>query len=470
MIIMKHIKPTFLYFVAGICILLFSCKKMLTPDAPINQLTTQTVFKDAASAEAAVVGLYGRIVHTNNSYSFLTGNITLYPALSADELYRTTAWEVYDEFTANTISVGNGNNYLMWLCAYREIYHANALLYNLALSPALAQPLKDRLSGEVKFLRALHYFYLVNCFGAVPLPLTPDYENNAKLQRADSAEVYRAIINDLQQARTQLPRSYLSARKVRANYWAATALLARVQLYLQDWEKAASYATELLEEGPFALTPPDKTFQPDNEAAIFQFFPNISSTSNTIEGYMFIPAAAGLIPDYDITPGLHQAFEPGDARAALWIKNLDINGVTYRYPYKYKIRELTPITQKQEYNIVLRLAEQYLVRAEARAHLKLFDESVSDLDSVRSRAGLPLLKTADNMTPQQVLEAVYHERQTELFCEWGHRWFDLKRTGRATEVLAPVKSQWTSTAVLFPIPQSERLSSPLISQNPGYNP
>jgi hypothetical protein len=66
------------------------------------------------------------------------------------------------------------------------------------------------------------------------------------------------------------------------------------------------------------------------------------------------------------------------------------------------------------------------------------------------------------------LASITHERQTELFCEWGHRWLDLKRTGQAGAVLAPIKSQWTPDAQLYPIPQQELTVDPNLTQNPGY--
>jgi hypothetical protein len=123
-----------------------------------------------------------------------------------------------------------------------------------------------------------------------------------------------------------------------------------------------------------------------------------------------------------------------------------------------------------EYYMVLRLAEQYLIRAEARAHLRNLPGAIADLDSIRNRAGLPLISiTNPAITREELLIAIQQERQTELFAEWGHRWFDLKRTKQADAVLKDRKSSWNSTDTLYPVPASERILNPNLTQNDGYN-
>jgi hypothetical protein len=115
---------------------------------------------------------------------------------------------------------------------------------------------------------------------------------------------------------------------------------------------------------------------------------------------------------------------------------------------------------------MLRLAEQYLIRAEARAKLGKLAEARTDVDAVRSRAGLAGLNSSLNQT--QLLSAIETERLHEFFGEFGHRWLDLKRTDRATAVLSPIKSNWQATDVLYPIPQAQILINNKLTQNPGY--
>jgi hypothetical protein len=117
---------------------------------------------------------------------------------------------------------------------------------------------------------------------------------------------------------------------------------------------------------------------------------------------------------------------------------------------------------------VFRLAEQFLIRAEARAHLDKItgaNSAKADLNMIRDRAGLPPTVAS---TKEEMLAAILQERRMELFVEWGHRWFDLKRTGKASEVLSVLKPRWDPTDVLYPIPYNELQLNPNMMQNAGY--
>jgi hypothetical protein len=143
-----------------------------------------------------------------------------------------------------------------------------------------------------------------------------------------------------------------------------------------------------------------------------------------------------------------------------------INNVSYTYPYKYKLRTNASIA---EANVVLRLAEQYLIRAEARAYTNKVtgnNSAESDLNVIRSRVGLPNT-TAIALT--EMVDAIVNERQTELFTEWGHRWFDLKRLDRVNTVLGVNKAPgWDAADLVWPIPISEMNLNVFLTQNPGY--
>ena len=119
--------------------------------------------------------------------------------------------------------------------------------------------------------------------------------------------------------------------------------------------------------------------------------------------------------------------------------------------------------------MVLRLAEQYLIRAESKAHQGDLAGAIEDIDAIRNRANQTLIsETNPGITQEELLNIILEERKKELFSEWGHRWFDLKRTGRSTEILGVNNSQWQETDLLFPIPDDERLENPNLGQNPGY--
>src|SRR5690606_1021237 len=133
-------------------------------------------------------------------------------------------------------------------------------------------------------------------------------------------------------------------------------------------------------------------------------------------------------------------------------------------PYKYKIRDSSD--SSQEYSVVFRLSEQYLIRSEARLYQGNLSGSLSDLNLIRFRAGLNSIHSNNHV---EMLNIILTERRHELFSEFGHRWFDLKRTNMAEPILSPIKPNWRSTNVLFPIPENELLINPnLLPQNPGY--
>jgi len=168
-----------------------------------------------------------------------------------------------------------------------------------------------------------------------------------------------------------------------------------------------------------------------------------------------------------LSPFLINSFELNDLRKIKWTNSVTINGTTYNYPYKYKSAvNGSPVS---EYLMVLRLAEQYLIRSEARAQQNKINEAKSDLNLVRARAGLPNTTANDKLS---LLSAILNERQIELFTEWGQRWFDIKRNSSVDSIMTIVTPQkggtWTSYSQWYPIPYSDIFNDPNISQNAGY--
>src|SRR5690606_29156305 len=134
---------------------------------------------------------------------------------------------------------------------------------------------------------------------------------------------------------------------------------------------------------------------------------------------------------------------------------------------------VTSVESLAEYSMMLRLGEQYLIRAEARAKQGNLASAISDLDAIRDRAGLPLIADINPAISQNaLLDLILHEREVELFSEWGHRWFDLIRAGHADErmvIVTPSKGgTWEITDQLLPIPYNEILLNVNLIQNPGY--
>jgi len=169
---------------------------------------------------------------------------------------------------------------------------------------------------------------------------------------------------------------------------------------------------------------------------------------------------------YALSESLLDAFEDGDGRLEHWTDSISDEDGTNTFHYAYKYKALFTETASLEYSIVFRLAEQYLIRAEARAHFGNFEGALKDLNAVRHRAGLDEI---DRNSLDGLLDAILKERQVELFVERGHRWFDLRRSGSASDVLGPIKPNWKDTDVLLPIPETELENNPnLLPQNDGY--
>jgi hypothetical protein len=138
------------------------------------------------------------------------------------------------------------------------------------------------------------------------------------------------------------------------------------------------------------------------------------------------------------------------------------NGVTYNEIYKWK---LATAQDGNEYNMILRLAEMYLIRSEAEAEQGDLSTAQADLNVVRNRAGLGNT-TASSQS--DLLAAILQERKVEFFGEFSNRWLDLKRSGQLDAVMAPLKSTYKPTAALYPIPYSQILLNSNLTQNPGY--
>jgi len=451
-----------LIFVTALFVLsgLNSCKKLIEPNPSSTKILTSTVFTDSITVQAALAGMYTSLSNSD-PYDL---SISTIPGFTADEL--NYVGEGFTQYINNTIPVNDSYAEGIWASSYSVIYIANGIVNGVTNSNSLSAKFKNQAIGEALFVRALCYFYLTNIYGDVPLILSTDVTQNTVAARTPSAIVYNQIINDLKLAQTYLPADYSisSNDRTRANKFAATALLARVYLYTSKWAEAEAQATTIINSSLFSLTTDlNQVFTPNSTEAIFQFYN--SSNGYTYYAAAVVPAAVEPIPTYVLSSEQMAAFQTGDKRESAWVGSILYSGTTYYYPYKYKSVQTDA---NQEYYTVLRLAEQYLIRAEARAEQNNASGAIADLNMVHNpgRVGLPVYSGATDQI--SVLSAIMKERQVELFSEWGHRWFDLKRTNTADAVLGAEKPTWKPTDVLFPIPTTEIKLDPKLVQNPGY--
>jgi starch-binding outer membrane protein, SusD/RagB family len=482
---MNHILKHYI----GLCILLLlltqsGCTKLVEVNTPITEITGASVYNSDATASAVLTGIYTNL---SSSYFPSPGGLTsmsVFPSLSADELsvfgnFNPTYLAYYTNSLTST-NVGSGD---FWDNIYQVIYVVNSAIEGLTPSTSLTPAVKQQLLGEAYFIRAFCYFYLVNLYGDVPLVTGIDYSVNGILPRAPKLQVWQQITADLQTAQSLLIANYLDAslltqtnERVRPTLGAASALLARAFLYQQQWDSAIAASTEVINnKSLYSLDTLNGVFLANSNEAIWQLQP-VNAGQNTQDAILFVLPPSG--PDGSSFPVyldtiLVNAFEPGDIRRANWVDSVIAGGITYYYPYKYKALPSQPVNNiyppPTEYEMVLRLAEQYLIRAEAEIEKNDLSGATADLNTIRSRAGLANTTAA---TQTELLNAIYHERQVELFTEWGHRWLDLKRTGNVTatmSVVTPLKGgSWSDYKQWYPISLHEIQYDPNLVQNSGY--
>jgi hypothetical protein len=474
-----------------ITVLIMSCEKLVEVDSPPTSLTSENIFTNDATAASVLTGIYTNLANTSVLWGQTLNSISVVSALSADELTlhggSANANSVLVQFYQNRLTAGlaNSSQQTIWRNSYAKIYIINQAIEGLNASTSLTADVKKQLTGEAKFLRAFFYFYLVNLYGDVPYSTSSNYQVNATLSRLAKSQVFDQIILDLKDGVTLLDDNYKAAdaktpttEKLRPNKGTATALLARVYLYTGNWSDAEMQATNVIANiSRYDTVSLNTVFLKNSKEAIWQLQP-VNAGWNTEDARAFILPSTGPIsnstssgyPVY-LSNQLLNGFEAGDKRRSNWLGSVTAGSgstsATYYYPFKYTSATLNaPVT---EYLMVLRLAEQYLIRAEARAQQNKISEGLSDLNIIRKRAGLPNANSNDKLS---LLTDILHERQVELFTEWGHRWLDLKRSSKLDVVMntvAPAKgSTWNPNWELYPIPMYDIAQNQNLTQNPGY--
>ncbi|MFH7017291.1 RagB/SusD family nutrient uptake outer membrane protein [Flavobacterium sp. FlaQc-47] len=456
---MKNYSTKFTYILSFFIALGFTgCDDMLDVDLPANQLSSSTVYASDPTAEAAVNGIYLSMV--NDTYYNLM-HTTL--GQTSDELILSSF--LTNVYSTNEIPDNDGNMSAMWTSFYKTVYNANSVIEGISKSTTLTPSKSARWTAEAKFLRAYCYFNLTNLWGRVPLILTTNVDQSSLAPQSSQEAVYAQIIADLTEASRNLPVNYSSYgdERIRATKWAAEALLARVNLYLGRWSEAADHASAVINQtGTYeiitGLTDDNSPFIADNAEAILQI--PYANNSFTYEGSALFTDAG----TYLLRKG-NTIFETDDARKSNW--TVDVYDTNDNFigiaPRKYKnAYGDSPF----ERSTLLRLGELYLIRAEARVRSNDILGAQQDINVIRNRA---LLESTTLNDANQLLELIALERERELFAEFGHRWMDLKRTGKLNETLSVLSDKiWSPTDNLYPIPEEAIRSNPFLNQNSGY--
>lgn len=455
-------KNSKIFFVLAVGAIFFSCSDFTEVDLPQTQLTGTAVYEDETTAIAALADIYARM-RDQGVISGNTDGLSMLMGLYSDELtYYGDAISPMDAFFNHSLIPSNEFVSSLWGNAYAQIYATNAILEGVSGSSKITGETRDRLLGEALFIRALLHFYLTNLYGDIPYITTTDYQINSSISRMKEEVVYDNILKDLHEAGELLPANYPTEGRFRANKAVVQAFLARVLLYREQWALAESEATKVINNSDYSLVSDlDAVFLKESPSTIWQLHSGLAGV-NTLEAQIFIFTGSPVI--LTASNNLVNAFANNDLRKQFWLKSVTDGTHTWYHPNKYKLKENTGVAQ--ECSIILRLEEQYLIRAEARAQQGNLAGAREDLNKIRNRAGLSNISTTNQ---SELLSAILRERRLELFSELGHRWFDLKRTGNADNVLSTLKPAWQNRNLLLPLPEKELiLNSNLRPQNPGY--
>ncbi len=457
------------------------CKKLLEIDPPIQNVVGSEIYNNNSSATTVIVGMYATML--DGSFLHGVSGIPLITGLSSDELNLDQANTDVNLEYMYTNAADNKLANSLWINFYGYIFRLNAAIEGISQSTGLSASVQRQLLGECKFLRAYIYFNLVNLYADIPLLITTDPELNLTANRQVTSAVFDQIVADLNDAKSELKDTYIKGdgltetnERLRPNKAVASALLSKVYLYQKKWDLSEAEATTVINNSIYELENVDNVFNLSSKETIWCL--KVAATSQNQDGLMFNLQETDMGPKANagrpawLSNSLMNAFEPNDKRLANWVGNLQGNLIIYSFPRKYRTDiNSTAVT---EYPVVLRLAELYLIRAEARLYLNKLsgnNSALSDLNVIRERAGLDGISS---VTTETVLNAIIKERQTELFTEGGNRWMDLKRYGIVDDVMSKVATSkggtWEPFKALYPIPAYDIANNPSLRghQNPGY--
>jgi hypothetical protein len=419
---------------------------------PQDSIPADAAFTTKEDINKGILGAYASF----QSFSYYGRTYNIFSDLAADNLSHPLAATStsYAEVDNNNILPENGSISGIWSVIYDGINVSNNIITKVPTIDAMTEQEKNTALAELYFIRGLNHFNLLNYFGAIPIKINPTVGvTNLDVPRNSVEEVYSQIINDLSFAAENLQ---VSGNKTRASKFAAKALLARVYLYKKDYPQAIAFASDVIANGNYSLLDnySDVFAQDESAESIFEIF--FSQTErNRIAEYNF-PHSLNGRREVEPSENLLNTYETGDTR---YEASIAFEGAE-AYAKKYD-----DLSLGADNMIVLRLADMYLIRAEAEANLPApnITSVKDDINEIRTRANLtPTSETSVT----QLLKIIENERRIEFAFE-GHRWFDLVRTNRAIAVLPNVNSM---TQMLFPIPTDEIQTNkdPGMTQNPGY--
>jgi len=443
-------------FYFAIVWLLGACNGFLEID-PREAVAEELSIVDKTSLQTALRGAY-RALGAGSYYGEGYVNLGFVP--SGDVIYN-VADNISDFNFRSTDAAFSGP----WAAIYNTINITNHIIEK---APALADvnlTVEERniIIGEAHFIRALAYFDLARGWGGVPLKLSPTHDpsGGGAIPRSTQEEVYSFVSSELQLAEALLPEAVNRIRATRYTVWA---LQARLALYRRQWEDAVLFASKVIAlDNAFSLVEPfHGWFKHDvvqTQESIFEIAFS-AQHQNGLRTRMSLLTKGGEYryrPAEPVINTLRNRATGGD-RIALLDSASQGGQTQYAGALYYRSPATDPV-------YVLRIAEQYLIRAEAYAQLGRLDEAKADLDRIRYRAGLG---ASSAWTQAALLDDILEENRLEFLWE-AHRYFDLARTGKLKEKVEALKPNLRieSHLSLFPIPVDE-VNLGGLEQNEGY--
>jgi hypothetical protein len=471
---MKNISYIKTAIVVFICSIVLSCGDSFLELAPLSNPNANTFYKTKADIDLAVNAAYATLY---TCYGPLCGASYCGEQMSDNCTMGNAIGAVADKwgFKNYTLLPSNSIVYTLWQQYYSSLFTINILLDKIDAAEVTPE-YKTQVKAEMTFLRALYYFNMAQMWGDLPLITKPvTAKESYSVLRSPVSEVYAQIISDLEFSVANLPLASTYAVKGKASKGAALTLLGKVYLTLGN--KPAALQTLLqVYNNEYSLLPSYANVwvvtNKNSAESIFEVQYK-GGAGNPYSTYYpaFAPFENFTITSYSegmnmVTDDLYNEYEANDPRRDISIDlGYTKNGVFVPIKFPKKWRD-PAVTYNAEYCnnnfMVLRYADLLLMLSEASGNAQY-------LNQVRSRVGLPGFGQAGYPAAYSTLDlAIEHERRVELALEF-HRWFDLKRTGRAATVLTAKKGKTiTADMLLLPIPEKVRQQNPAITQNPGY--
>lgn len=498
----KNTKYFVLLFV--VISLFTACDSWLDVD-PADRYSADTFWKTEEHASAGLTGCY-RVLHPWRArYTFEFDMITS-NAMPYNEANGTHAIGKGEHLSTTGLITS------LWNDCYRGIGRTNTFLDNIG-NVQMDENLRNRMTGEAKFLRAFYYSYLINHYGGVPLILeTPNAEKHASLPRDTKEAVFNQIIKDLTEAAEALPLSYSGSNLGRATKGAALALKARMLLYNERWSEAAATAKSVMDLDVYRLFGDYRhMFMESNkhhEEVIFNIESSLPDFQTGYDHNIFRlnrPAPLKeLVDKYQMIDGksidespLFDEENPYENRDPRLLYSITCIG----YPYNgkpiteadvvttgfgqkkyttYTDNETIPLVERSAFNFILiRYAEVLLTYAEAQNEANGPDESVYDaINQVRKRPGVDMPEIPNGLTKEQMREAIRLERRIELALE-GLYYYDVLRwktietenngamhNSNGVEIV--IRKFNPARDYLWPIPYNQIVQNPNLEQNPNW--